>query len=474
MFESLTERLGQVVKTLKGHGKLTEKNIQDALKDVRMSLLEADVNFRVVKDLLEKIQVRALGREVMRSLTPGQQFVKIVNEELTELMGGRGQELDLAGRPPVPVMFVGLQGSGKTTSVGKVAVMLRKKGRRPLLVPADVYRPAAIEQLKTLGARIEMPVFDSQVGQDPVNICLLAREEAEQSGNDVLLIDTAGRLHIDEAMMRELGRIKSKMRPAEILFVADAMTGQEAVNVAKSFNDQVDITGVLLTKMDSDARGGAALSIKAVLGKPIKLIGVGEKMDALEVFHPDRMAGRILDMGDILTLVERAEAAMDEKKAEELEKKLRKNQFTLEDFRDQLHQVRNMGSLDQIMSMLPGMGKMKAMAGLQPDEKELGRIEAIINSMTVAERRDHTIISGSRRSRIAQGSGTSVQQVNALLKKYVQAKKMLSQVAKMGGMMDGGPGLDSLGAGGAMPAGAGLGQARKWAKKQKKKKKKKR
>ncbi|MCB9475913.1 MAG: signal recognition particle protein [Deltaproteobacteria bacterium] len=485
MFESLSERLNGVIKDLKGHGKLSEKNIQDALKEVRMSLLEADVNFRVVKDFLKQVQDRALGAEVMKSLTPGQQFVKIVHEELTELMGGKGQELNLVGKAPVPIMFVGLQGSGKTTSVGKTAVILKKKGRRPFLVPADVYRPAAIDQLKTLAKALHMPVFESAVGMDPVNICKLAREEAERQGCDTMIIDTAGRLSIDEAMMDELVKIKAEMKPSEILFVADAMTGQEAVNVAATFNERVDITGVVLTKMDSDARGGAALSIKAVLGKPIKLVGVGEKMDAMETFHPDRMAGRILDMGDILTLIERAEAALDEEQAKKMEEKLRKNQFTLEDFRDQLKQVRGMGGLDQLMSMIPGMNKMKGMAGMQPDESELVRIQAVIDSMTPAERKDHLLLNGSRRARVAKGSGTSIQDVNGVIKKYVQAKKLMSQMTKMGA--GGMPGMPKLPGGGKMPGlgggggggGAGLSagsakSARQRAKKQRAKAKKKR
>ncbi|MBZ0274066.1 signal recognition particle protein [bacterium] len=462
MFESLSEKLNDVVKNLKGQGKLSEKNIQDAMKDVRMSLLEADVNFRVTREFLARVQERAMGSEVMRSLSPGQHFVKIVHEELTELMGGKGQDLTLSGRP-APVMFVGLQGSGKTTSVGKTANYLRKKGRRPFLVPADVYRPAAIEQLKTLAKQLDLPVYASHVGQDPVDICVAAREEAERFGHDVLLIDTAGRLSIDEAMMEELRRIKDKLKPSEILFVADAMTGQEAVNVAKAFNDEVEITGVVLTKMDSDARGGAALSIKAVLGKPVKLVGVGEKMDALEMFHPDRMAGRILDMGDIMTLVERAEAAMSEREAQELERKLRKNEFTLDDFRKQLAQVRGMGGLDSLMSMIPGMGKLKAMSGLTPDEGELTKIDAMIGSMTPDERRDHTIINGSRRQRIARGSGTTIQDVNNLLKKYAQAKTMITKMAQMGGLGGGMPGMPGMG--GSMPPGLGGAKAMKAARK---------
>ncbi|HPQ71627.1 MAG TPA: signal recognition particle protein [bacterium] len=454
MFDNLQDKLTTVFKNLRGHGKLTEANIQEALREVRMSLLEADVNFRVVKQFLNQVQERAMGTEVLGSLTPGQVFIKVVHEELVALMGDRASELALGGKPPVPVMFVGLQGSGKTTSVGKTAVLLRKKGRRPLLVPADVYRPAAITQLKQLAAQIDAPVFDSNTSMNPVDIVLQAHRQAETGGQDVLLIDTAGRLQIDERMMAELEQIKAKIRPAEILFVADAMTGQDAVNVAKTFNDRLDITGVVLTKMDGDARGGAALSIKSVTGKPIKLIGVGEKMDAFEVFHPDRMAGRILDMGDVLTLVERAEQTMSEKEARKLEEKLRKNQFTLEDFKDQLLQLQKMGSLESLLSMLPGMGQAKALKDLDLNEDEMKHTLAIINSMTPEERRNHQVISGSRRQRIARGSGTTIQDVNSLLKRYVQARKMLGHLTKGGGMMPGGMMPGGMG----MPGGGGGGK----------------
>ena len=439
MFENLQGKLNSVFKNLRGHGKLSEANIQEALRDVRMSLLEADVNFRVVKQFLQTVQDRALGAEVMGSLTPGQVFVKVVHEELVKLMGDRATELQLGGKPPIPVMFVGLQGSGKTTSVGKTAVLLKRRGRRPLLVPADVYRPAAITQLKQLGQQVECPVFDSTTSMKPVDICLKAFAQAELGGQDILLIDTAGRLQIDEPMMKELEDLKRALRPAEILFVADAMTGQDAVNVAKTFNDRLDITGVVLTKMDGDARGGAALSIKTVTGKPIKLVGVGEKMDALEVFHPDRMAGRILDMGDVLTLVERAEEAMSEADAKKLEEKLRKNEFGLEDFRDQLLQLKKMGGLESLISMLPGMGQLKALKGMQIDETELKRTVAIINAMTPEERSNHQVLNGARRSRIARGSGTTIQDVNGLLKRYVQARKMIGQMSKGGGMFGGAP-----------------------------------
>jgi signal recognition particle subunit SRP54 len=427
MFENLSDKLESVFKKLRGHGKLSEKNIDEGLKEVRLALLEADVHYRVVKGFIEEVRQRALGQEVMTSLTPGQQVVKIVNEQLTELMGARHEGLLLAGSPPAAVMLVGLQGSGKTTTAGKLAVLLRKTGRRPLLVPADVYRPAAIEQLKTIADQLQVPVFDSRPEQDPVQICLEAKASAFQRGCDVLVLDTAGRLHIDEELMAELERIKTALRPSDILLVADAMTGQDAVNIAKAFNERLDISGVVLSKMDGDARGGAALSIKTITGKPIKFIGVGEKLSALEPFHPDRMASSILGMGDVLGLIEKAQEAVDQKKAAELQKKLRKSQFTLEDFRDQLTQVRKMGSLSDILKMIPGMGKIKHLKNLEVDDREFVRIEAIINSMTPQERRHHTLINGSRRRRIALGSGTRIQDVNALLKNYTQMLKMLKK-----------------------------------------------
>jgi signal recognition particle subunit SRP54 len=427
MFENLSDKLDAVFKKLRGHGKLNEKNIDEGLKEVRMALLEADVHYRVVKGFIEEVRQRALGQEVMDSLTPGQQVVKIVNEKLTELMGSRHEALNLAGSPPAAVMLVGLQGSGKTTTAGKLSILLRKMGRRPFLVPADVYRPAAIDQLKTIGDQVQVPVFGSSPEQDPVQICLEAKATAFQKGCDVLVLDTAGRLHIDEELMAELGRIKEALRPSDIMLVADAMTGQDAVNIAKAFNERLDISGVILTKMDGDARGGAALSIKTITGKPIKFIGVGEKLNALEPFHPDRMAASILGMGDVLSLIEKAQEAVDQKKAVELQKKLRKSQFTLDDFRDQLIQVRKMGSLSDILKMIPGMGKIKHMKNLDIDDREFVRIEAIINSMTAQERRQHGIINGSRRKRIALGSGTRIQDVNALLKNYTQMLKMLKK-----------------------------------------------
>jgi signal recognition particle subunit SRP54 len=433
MLESLSDRLNTVFKKLRGHGKLTEKNIEEAFKEVRMALLEADVHYRVVKSFIADIRQRAMGQEVMGSLTPGQQVIKIVNQELTELMGSRHQDLNLAGSVPVSVMLVGLQGSGKTTTAGKLAVFLRKKGRKPYLVPADVYRPAAIDQLQKLGSQLEVPVFPSNLEQDPVQICREALTAAHQKGCDTLLLDTAGRLHIDQELMDELRRIKEEVRPADILLVADAMTGQDAVNIAAAFNDALDIGGVILTKMDGDARGGAALSIKAITGKPIKFIGVGEKLNELEAFHPDRLASSILGMGDVLTLIEKAQAVVDQKKAAELEKKLKKSEFTLEDFRDQMIQIRKMGSFGDLLKMIPGMGQVKQLKNLQVDEKEFVRIEAIINSMTSQERCRHAIINGSRRKRIAKGSGTSVQDVNKLLKNYTQVLKMLKKLNK-GGM----------------------------------------
>jgi len=443
MFDNLSDRLNAIFKKLKGHGKLTEKNIEEGLREVRMALLEADVHYKVAKKLIADIKERSLGQEVMASLTPGQQVIKIVNDELTELMGGRLADLNLSGSAPVSVMLVGLQGSGKTTTAGKLAAFLRKKGRKPYLVPADVYRPAAIDQLNKLGEQLTVPVFPSSVEMDPVQICQEARTTAHREGYDTLLLDTAGRLHVDEELMAELCRIKDTVKPSDILLVADAMTGQDAVNIAESFNNALDIGGVILTKMDGDARGGAAISIKSITDKPIKFIGVGEKLSELEPFHPDRMSSRILGMGDILTMIEKAQATVDEKKAAELEKKLRKSQFTLEDFRDQMTQIRKMGSLSDLLNMIPGMGQNKHLKNLEVDEKELVKIEAIINSMTPRERRQHTLIKGSRRKRIAKGSGTSVQDINKLLKNYAQVVKMIQQINK-GGMRGIGQGMPSF------------------------------
>ena len=427
MFENLSEKLNKTFKKLKGHGKLSESNIQEALKEVRLALLEADVNYKVVKNFIEDVRQRAIGREVLDSLTPGQQFIKIVNQELAALMGASLQGLNFTGRTPFTLMLVGLQGSGKTTTAGKLALHLRKQGKNPYLVPADIYRPAAIEQLKKLGAQIDIPVYSSEKVIKPEDICVDAFSKSGAVGSDVLIMDTAGRLHIDEALMEELVRIKKRINPSEILFVADSMTGQDAVNVAKEFDQILDITGIILTKMEGDARGGAALSIKAVTNKPIKFIGTGEKLDALEPFFPERMASRILGMGDVLSLIEKAQEEFDQKAALDLGKKLKKREFDLEDFQKQLKQIKKLGSLDQILGMIPGMGQIKKLKNLKPNEKELIKIEAIINSMTKKERANYKIINGSRRKRIALGSGTKVQDVNRLLKNFIQTKKMMEQ-----------------------------------------------
>jgi signal recognition particle subunit SRP54 len=432
MFENLSEKLGKTFRNLTGRGRLTEKNIQDALKEVRLSLLEADVNYKVVKTFVESVRQQAMGQEVLGSLTPGQQVIKIVNAELIRLMGGARQELDLTGRTPFPLMLVGLQGSGKTTTAGKLALHLRKGGRNPYLVPADIYRPAAVEQLEKLGSQLGIPVHKTEKNRKPEDICRDALFKASEAGGDTLIIDTAGRLHIDESLMEELVRIKKGIEPKEILLVADAMTGQDAVNVAEHFNERLDVTGVILTKMEGDARGGAALSVKAVTDKPIKFIGVGEKLDALEPFYPERMASRILGMGDMISLIEKAQEEFDEKEARKLEKKLRKREFDLEDFQAQLKQMKKLGSLEQILGMLPGMGQLKQLKGLKPDDKELVKVEAIVNSMTKEERRNYKIINGSRRKRIASGSGTKIQDVNRLLKNFAQMKKMVENMTKTG------------------------------------------
>ncbi len=430
MFNNLSDRLNSVFKRLKGYGRLSEDNIQEAMREVRLALLEADVNYKVVKEFIARVKERAVGQEVMESLTPGQQVVKIVHEELISLLGGAASGLDLAGRQPAVIMVVGLQGSGKTTTAAKLAKWLKKKGRRPYLVPADVYRPAAIEQLQTLGRQVGVPVHPCSAGDDPVEIARKAVASAAADKRDTVLIDTAGRLHVDEALMNELKEMKEAVKPQEILLVADAMTGQDAVNIASAFDGELSITGVVLTKVEGDARGGAALSIRQVTGKPIKFVGVGEKLDEIEVFHPDRIANRILGMGDVLSLIEKAQDTIDRDKALELQKKLKQDQFTLEDFRDQLRQIRKMGSLEELLSMIPGFSKMKQLKDLTPDEKELVHIEAIINSMTPEERRNYQIINASRRKRIAKGSGTTVQDVNRLLKNYAQMSKMLKKMRK--------------------------------------------
>jgi len=432
MFDRLSDKLAAVFKKLKGRGKLTEAQVEEALREVRLALLEADVHYKVTKGFIESIKVRAVGEEVMRSLTPAQQVIKIVHEELTQLLGGESPRLDLGGKPPVALMLVGLQGSGKTTTAGKLARRLKSQGRQPYLVPADVQRPAAIEQLKRLGADIGVDVYPTQADQNPVAIADAAMEAAYTAGFDIVILDTAGRLHIDAPLMDELKAIKEKTEPQEILLVADAMTGQDAVQVAQKFHDLLNLTGVILTKMEGDARGGAALSMRAVIGKPIKFLGVGEKLDALEVFHPDRLSSRILGMGDVLTLIEKAQETFDADQAQALEKKLRKEGFTLEDFRDQLRQIKKMGTMEQLLNMIPGVGRNKALKDLKPDDRELKRVEAIINSMTPRERADHQLIDGSRRRRIALGSGTSVQDVNRLLKNFTATQKMIKQMTQAG------------------------------------------
>jgi signal recognition particle subunit SRP54 len=430
MFENLTDRLEGVFKKLRGHGILTEENIDEAMREVRMALLEADVNYKVAKQFVATVTEKAVGREVSRKLSPGQQVIKIVHEELVELLGGSTEQIRLDGRQPVIIMMAGLQGSGKTTTSGKLAKMLKDKGRKPYLVPADIYRPAAIEQLQVLGERLEIPVHPSTTETKPTVICNQAITAANNHGYDTLIIDTAGRLHVDQDMMAELKEIQASINPSEILFVADSMTGQDAVTVADQFNQDLEISGVVLTKMEGDARGGAALSIKHVTGKPIKFVGIGEGLDAIEIFHPDRVASRILGMGDMLTLIEKAESVVDKKKAEKLSQKLKKSQFSLEDFLDQIQQIRKMGSLEQIMGMIPGINKLKQQMkdAPQPDEKELGKTEAIIRSMTMQERRDHRIINASRRQRIATGSGTNVADVNRVLKSYTAMLKMMKKM----------------------------------------------
>ncbi|ACA59189.1 signal recognition particle protein [Candidatus Desulforudis audaxviator] len=427
-FAGLSERLQETFKKLRGKGKLTEEDVNQALREVRLALLEADVNFKVVRNFVNVVRQRATGQDVMASLTPAQQVVKIVHEELTALMGGQNARLELAPKPPTVVMLVGLQGSGKTTTVAKLANLLKKQGRRPLLVAADVYRPAAIKQLQVLGGQIDVPVF-SMGEQDPVSIAGAALESTRKGGQDVVIIDTAGRLHINEELMVELERIKAGVQPHEILLVVDAMTGQDAVTVAESFHQRLVLDGVILTKLDGDTRGGAALSVRAVTGCPIKFVGIGEKLDALEPFHPNRMADRILGMGDVLTLIEKAQAAFDASQAAEIRKKLKSADFNLDDFVAQLRQFKKMGPLDQIMGMIPGMDRMtKKMKGaMQFDEKELVVAEAIINSMTPWERRNPERIDGSRRRRIARGSGTNVQDVNRLLKQFDQTRKLFKQ-----------------------------------------------
>jgi signal recognition particle subunit SRP54 len=430
VFEQLSDRMDSVLKHLRGQGKLTERNIDDSLRQVRRALLEADVNFKVAREFIENVKEKALGRGVLKSLTPGQQMIGAVHDELVELMGEAASPLTLMDTPPTVIMMVGLQGSGKTTATGKLARMFKQQGRQPLLVAADVYRPAAVKQLQVLGESLDVPVFSIEGSEDPITICSVALQKAKQAYQDIVILDTAGRLHVDEDMMAELQSIKKAVGPHEILLVVDGMTGQDAVNVAETFNDQLDVDGCILTKMDGDARGGAALSIRSVTQKPIKFIGVGEKLDALEPFHPDRMASRILGMGDVVSLVEKAQASIDMDEALKLEEKLRKETFDLEDFRTQLKQVSKMGSMEDIMGMIPGVNK-NALQGAEMDEGAMARLEAIISSMTLNERRKPNIINGSRRKRIASGSGTTVQDVNQLLKQFNMMQKMMKRMGKM-------------------------------------------
>jgi signal recognition particle subunit SRP54 len=431
-FEGLADRLQSTIQKIKGKGKVTEADVKEMMREVRLALLEADVNFKVVKEFVKKVSERSVGQEVMKSLTPGQQVIKVVQEELTNLMGGEQSKIAVSNRPPTVVMMVGLQGAGKTTTTGKLANLLRKKyNRNPMLVAADIYRPAAIKQLETLGKQLSMPVFSLGDQVSPVEIAKQAIEHAKKEHYDYVLIDTAGRLHVDENLMNELREVKEVAKPNEIFLVVDAMTGQDAVNVAQSFNEQLDITGVVLTKLDGDTRGGAALSVKAVTNTPIKFVGLGEKMDAIEPFHPERMASRILGMGDVLTLIEKAQASVDEEKAKELEQKMRTMSFTFDDFLEQLAQVRKMGPLDEILGMLPGASKMKGLKNIQVDEKQISHVEAIIKSMTKKEKVQPEIINAGRKKRIAKGSGTSVQEVNRLLKQFEDMKKMMKQMSNM-------------------------------------------
>lgn len=434
IFENLADRLQETFKKLRGHGKLTADDVNATMREIRIALLEADVNFKVVKDFIKKIKKRAVGKEVLESLTPAQAVIKIVNEELTALMGQTQSHINISPKAPTIIMMVGLQGAGKTTSAGKLGLMFKKQGKHPLMVAADIYRPAAIKQLQVLGSQIDIPVFAKEDCKDAVRIANEAIDYAKSHANDIVIIDTAGRLHIDENLMQELKSIKEDVKPHEILLVVDAMTGQDAVNVAESFNNDLGLDGVILTKMDGDARGGAALSVKAVTGCPIKFVGAGEKLEALEPFYPDRMASRILGMGDVLTLIEKAQTAFDAEEAKKMEKAFRKNEFTLDDFLSQLNQVRKLGSFENILGMIPGMGGLKKKLGdvdIDMNGKEIKHIEAIIRAMTPEEKRNTKIINGSRRKRIAMGSGTKVQEVNKLLKQFDEMKKMMKKMSNM-------------------------------------------
>lgn len=434
IFENLADRLQETFKKLRGHGKLTADDVNATMREIRIALLEADVNFKVVKDFIKKIKERAVGQEVLESLTPAQAVIKIVNEELTALMGQTQSHINISPKAPTIIMMVGLQGAGKTTSAGKLGLMFKKQGKHPLMVAADIYRPAAIKQLQVLGSQIDIPVFAKEDCKDAVRIANEAIDYAKSHANDIVIIDTAGRLHIDENLMQELKSIKEDVKPHEILLVVDAMTGQDAVNVAESFNNDLGLDGIILTKMDGDARGGAALSVKAVTGCPIKFVGAGEKLEALEPFYPDRMASRILGMGDVLTLIEKAQTAFDAEEAKKMEKAFRKNEFTLDDFLSQLNQVRKLGSFENILGMIPGMGGLKKKLGdvdIDMNGKEIKHIEAIIRAMTPEEKRNTKIINGSRRKRIAMGSGTKVQEVNKLLKQFDEMKKMMKKMSNM-------------------------------------------
>ncbi|HHW66796.1 signal recognition particle protein [Defluviitalea raffinosedens] len=429
-FESLSDKLQDVFKKLKSKGKLTEKDVTAALREVKLALLEADVNFKVVKSFIDKIKERAVGQEVLESLTPGQQVIKIVHEELIDLMGSTQSKLTFSSMPPTVYMMVGLQGAGKTTTSGKLGGQIKKMGKKPLLVACDVYRPAAIKQLQVVGSQVGVPVFSIEDSKQPVEIAKAALEYAKANHNDVVIVDTAGRLHIDEKLMNELEEIKSAVKPQEILLVVDAMTGQDAVNVAESFNEKLGIDGVILTKLDGDTRGGAALSVRSVTQKPIKYVGLGEKLEDLQPFYPDRMASRILGMGDVLTLIEKAQQSFDAKKVSALEQKFRKMEFDFDDFLEQMQQVKKMGPLNQILGMIPGMNTQK-LGDIEVDEKEIAHIEAIIKSMTKEERKDPSILNGSRKRRIAAGSGRDLQEVNRLIKQFEQMRKMMKQLSDM-------------------------------------------
>lgn len=455
IFESLSDRLQETFKKLRGHGKLTEDDVNEAMREVRMALLEADVNFKVVKNFIKTVKERAIGQDILETLTPAQVVIKIVDEELTNLMGGTQSRINMSPNPPTVIMMAGLQGAGKTTSAGKLGLALKKQGKRPLLVACDIYRPAAVKQLQVLGGQLDIPVFTMEQGTDAVTIAKNSIAYSQSHANDVIIIDTAGRLQIDEKLMQELRDIKAEVKPHEILLVVDAMTGQESVNVAQTFNENLGLDGVVMTKLDGDARGGAALSVKAVTNVPIKFVGVGEKIEPLQPFHPDRMASRILGMGDVLSLVEKAQQTFDMEEAKKMEKKLRKDEFTLDDFLSQMQQVKKLGSLENILGMIPGMGGLKKQLegqNIDLDGKEMRQIEAIIKSMTPKERADISIINGSRRKRIAMGSGTRVQDVNKLLKQFGEMKKMMKKMKKMQKGKGGFPGLGSLGGlGGGFP-----------------------